>query len=65
MGVKSIGENLVKSMGGKIMVENFVKSMGEICVKSMGVKRWVKKVWVNLVKSMDENFAKSKGEKDG
>ena len=41
------------------------KSMGENFVKSMGVKRWVKKVWVNLVKSMDENFAKSKGEKDG
>ena len=38
MGVKSIGENLVKSMGGKRMVENFVKSMGE--------NRWVKKVWV-------------------
>ena len=38
MGVKSIGENLVKSMGEKRMVENFVKSMGE--------NRWVKKVWV-------------------
>ena len=38
MGVKSIGENLVKSIGGKRMVENFVKIMGE--------NRWVKKVWV-------------------
>ena len=38
MGVKSIDENLVKSMGEKRMVENFVKSMGE--------NRWVKKVWV-------------------
>ena len=42
-----------------------VKSMGENSVKSMGVKRWVKKVWLNLVKSMDENFAKSMGVKDG
>ena len=38
MGVKSIGENLVKSMGEKRMGENFVKSMGE--------NRRVKKVWV-------------------
>ena len=38
MGVKSIGENLVKSMGEKRMVENFVKSMGE--------NRWVKNVGV-------------------
>ena len=38
------------------------KSMGENCVKSMGVKRWVKNVWLNLVKSMDENFAKSMDE---
>ena len=41
------------------------KSMGENCVKSMGVKGWVKKVWLNLLKSMDENFAKSMGVKDG
>ena len=41
------------------------KSLGENCVKSMGVKRWVKKVWLNLVKSMDENFAKSMGVKYG
>ena len=39
MGVKSIGENLVKSMDEERMVENFVKSMGE--------NRWVKKVGVN------------------
>ena len=25
------------------------KSMGENCVKSMGVKRWVKNVLVNLI----------------
>ena len=29
MGVKSIGENLVKRIGEKRMGENFVKSMGE------------------------------------
>ena len=39
------------------------KSMGENCVKSMGVKRLVKKVWLNLLKSMDENFAKRMGVK--
>ena len=38
MGVKSIGENLVKSMGEERMGENFVKSMDE--------NRWVKKIWV-------------------
>ena len=41
MGVKSIGENLVKSMGEKRMGENFVKSMDE--------NRWVKKVWVETL----------------
>ena len=41
MGVKSIGENLVKSMGEKRMGENFVKSLGE--------NRWVKKVWVETL----------------
>ena len=41
------------------------KSIGENCVKSMGVKRWVKNVWLNLVKSMDENFTKGMGVKDG
>ena len=46
MGVKSIGENLVKSMGEKRMVENFVKSMGQ---KSLGENRWVKKVWVETL----------------
>ena len=64
--VKGIGENFVKRM-----VENFVKRMGEKdgC-KSVGEKRWVKKVWVKTfcykfvkcmsekrwVKSMGENF---------
>ena len=38
--------------------------MGEDCVKSMGVNRLVKNVWLNLVKSMDENFAKSIGVKN-
>ena len=41
MGVKSIGENLVKSTGEKRMGENFVKSLGE--------NRWVKKVWVETL----------------
>ena len=41
MGVKSIGENLVKSMGEKRMGENFVKSLGE--------NRWVTKVWVETL----------------
>ena len=41
MGVKSIGENLVKCIGEKRMGENFVKSMGE--------NRWVKKVWVETL----------------
>ena len=32
------------------MGENLVKSMGENFAKCMGVKRWVKKVWVKLCK---------------
>ena len=37
-------------MGEESIGVNLVKRMGENCVKSMGVKRWVKKVWVNFVK---------------
>ena len=31
------------------MGENLVKSMGENFAKRMGVKRWVKKVWVKTL----------------
>ena len=31
------------------MDENLVKSTGENFAKSMGVKRWVKKVWVKTL----------------
>ena len=63
MGEKSIGENVVKCMGGKdglkSMGENFEESMGENIAKSMSEKRWVKKVWMkNSVKSMGENVVK-------
>ena len=53
MGEKSIGVNLVKSMGEK---DGW---------KKYGCKKMGEKVWLNLVKSMDENFGKSMGVKDG